>query len=275
MWRNGWHRRIVRRTIMTISSASLLELRGQQQKAGWATQLDSSSATALEKKGSVRWENHPTWGLRGFKYCRIDQSGGMTAGQVCSQLANVSVANITSGTTTVITTTGLTADIYVDGLLYCIDDAGAAGAAPEGELGRIVANTTTTITVDTNDAFSVAPAANDDFNIQLPWAVDDSADGDAAWIVQGVVMAAQDQYDYGWVQFYGVHPAVPVVAAGTALPVNESLVADAAVLNDGAGDAIELRVGTVRFPVASDQVVRKAVVFLFCGEAFNVGLSTS
>jgi hypothetical protein len=260
---------------MTIASAALLELRGQSQQRSWATKLNSTSATALERKGDIRWETHPFWGLRGFKYCRIDQSGGMTAGQVSSQLANVSIANITSGTTTTITTSGLTADILVDGLLVCIDDAGAAGAAPEGEKGRIVANTATLVTIDADDAFSVAPAVNDDFKVHLPFAVDDSADGDAAGIVQGVVMAAQDQYDYGWVQFYGIHPSVATVAAGTAIVVDESVVADAAIVTDGAADAVDLRIGRALVEVTSDTVLRETAVFLCCGPAFNMGLSAA
>ena len=127
-----------------------------------------------------------------FVYARCDQSGGCAAGQLQSYVANTAINNITSGTTTSITTSGLTADLLVDGILYCIDDAGGAGAAPEGEKGRVVENTTTVVTIDSDDAFSAAPAANDDFQVHLPFAVDDSADGDFAHQVAGVAMAAHD-----------------------------------------------------------------------------------
>lgn len=259
---------------MTIASSAILALGGTNQQS-WATELDSTSATPLEKKGSIRFDSHPIFGLRGFQYVRFDQSGGVAAGELQSFRDIVSVANISSGTTTSITTSGLTADIYVDGLLYCLDDAGGAGAAPEGEVARIVKNTTTVITVHSSDAFSVAPAVNDDFQIILPWAVVDSADGDFAGQVAGVVMTAQDQYDYGWVQFLGVHPAVNLIAAGTALPIYESLVADAALLTDGAGDAVDLRVGRLMHGVSSDTVARKAIVQMFCGSAFQMGNSTA
>jgi hypothetical protein len=206
---------------MTIATAALQSLHGGSQLS-WGTELTSTSATAIEKKGIVRWDHHPQFGLRGFKYCRVDQSGGMTAGQLASRRANVSAGTITAGTTTTITTSALTADILVDGILVVTDDAGGAGAAPEGESARVVANTATLITVDGDDAFSAAIASSDTATVVLPWAVDDSADGDTAEIVQGVVMADQDQYDYGWVQFYGIHPAAAITTA--ALPINESLV---------------------------------------------------
>jgi hypothetical protein len=259
---------------MTIQAASLLELGGTNQQS-WGTELDSSSSTALEKKGAVRWDQHPIYGLRGFQYLRCDQSGGCTAGQLQSFVANTAINNISSGTTTSITTSGLTANIHVDGILYCLDDNGGAGAAPEGEKARIVANTTTLVTVNKNDAFSAAPAANDDFVVVKHWAVGDSADGDFAAAVAGVAMADQDQYDWGWFQFYGINPSVDAIAAGTALPTGESIVANVAVVNDGAGDAVDLRVGKILHALSSDTVLRKAMVDLFCGAAFKMSNSTA
>ncbi len=259
---------------MTIA-ASTISQQYANKRMGWATLLDEVGSTPKEVKGCVRWDQHPQFGLRGFQYVRFDQSGGATAGQLQSYIAVKAINNITAGTTTSITTSGLTADIYVDGLLVCLDDAGGAGAAPEGESGIVVANTATLVTIATADAFSVAPAVNDDFVIYLPWAVDDSADGDAAHMVAGVVMGAPDQYDYGWVQFFGVHPGVDAVAAGTALVINESVVADAAVVNDGAADAAELRIGALKCALTSDTVARKAVVDLFCGQAFKLGTSAA
>jgi hypothetical protein len=239
------------------------------------TNLDSSSPTPLEKLGVVRYTHDSIFGLRGFKYVRFDQAGGVTKGQLQSKIANIDVANILSGTTTSITTAGLTANILVGGILVCIDDAGAAGAAPEGESALIVENTTSVITIHENDAFSVAPAVNDDFKVILPWAVVDSVDGNAAGIVQGVVMADQDQYDYGWVQFLGINNDVDAIAAGTALVLDESVVAGAALVNDGAADAVDLRIGRLLVGLSSDTVRRKAVVDLFCGEAFKMGLSAA
>jgi len=258
---------------MTIQTDKLYDGAAHGVQLAHRTTLDSSSAEALELPGVTRYTHDPRLGLRGFKYVRFDQSGGCTRGQLQSKRANIAITNITAGTKTSITLAGQTADIYVGGILVCVDDAGGAGAAPEGESGIIVANTTSVITIDSNDAFSVAPAANDDFVVILPWAVVDSADGDAAGIVQGVAMADHDQYDWGWIQFLGINPDCDAIAAGTALTVNESVVANTAVVNDGAADAVDLRIGRLLVQLSSDTVARKAVVDLYCGEAFKMGLS--
>ena len=259
---------------MTISATAKLNLGGTNQQS-WATGLDSSSPTALEKLGAIREDLTSELGLRKFQYVRFDQSGGATADQPTAYRANLAIANIVSGTTTVITTTGLVADSLVGGYLVCTDDAGAAGAAPEGEVGLIVANTATTVTIATSDAFSVAPAANDDFVVVLPFAVEDTAAGDEVGQVSGVSMVDQDQFDFGWVQFVGIHTSVDIVAAGTALPSDESLIAGINLLTDGAGAENELLIGYLMAAVASDQVIRKAMVNLFCGAAWKLGATTA
>lgn len=259
---------------MTIQASKLLK-NARAYQVGYQAPLDSSSPIPLEGPGVIRYSYDSIFGYRGFQYLRCDQSGGCTAGQVQAKRANIAINNIASGTTTSITTAGLTPDILIGGILACIDDAGGAGAAPEGERALIVENSDTVITIDSNDAFSVAPAANDDFVVLLPWAVVDSADGNAAGIVKGVAMANHDQYNWGWFQFFGIHPSVDAIAAGTALIVDESVVADAAVVNDGAADAVDLRIGRLLVGLSSDTVVRKAVVDLFCGEAFKMGLSAA
>jgi len=257
---------------MTIQAQKLLD-KSNANRLAWSTQLNSTSATPLEQRGAVRYTYDPYFGARGFKYLRCDQSGGCTKGQLQSKRANIAITNITAGSTTSFTLAGQVADIYVGGIAVCVDDAGGAGAAPEGESAVITENTTSVFQVDANDAFSVALAANDDLKILLPWAVVDSADGDAAGIVQGVAMADLAQYEWGWFQFLGIHPQVDAIAAGTALIVNESVVANTAVVNDGAADAVDLRIGRLLVELSSDTVVRKAVVDLYCGEAFKMGLS--
>lgn len=251
-----------------------IQLLGGTVQQGWATKLDSASSTALEKKGIVRWDVHPNLGWRGFQYLRCDQSGGMSAGDLATQIANVSINNITAGTTTSITTSGLTANIYVDGILYCLDDAGAAGAAPEGESGRIISNTATKVSIHSDDAFSVSTAVNDDFEIHIPWAVGDAAVNDQARRVLGVSMADLSQYQYGWFQFYGLNPRVLAVAAGTALTKNEACVAgNGGLVTDGSTAAAELRIGTTVVGLTSDTVRRYAHVDLFCGAAFKLTAS--
>jgi hypothetical protein len=257
---------------MTIASSLIAQFKGQSPVA-WNTALNASDTTPQEVIGSIRWDvAHPYFGVRGFKYVRFDAA--TTAGDVCTKVADVTITNISAGTTTSITTSGLTADIHVGGILYCTDDAGGAGAAPEGEQGIIVANTATSVQIRPEDAFSVSPAANDDFSIVKTWAVGDAAAGDLAVNVQGVAMADQAQYSWGWVQFLGLHPQVLVVAAGTAVTINKSLIAgNGGLLTNGSSSADSLLVGFLRQSVASDQVVRKAMVDLYCGAAYKVGAS--
>lgn len=259
---------------MTIQLASLYQTVNAHSRAAWRTTLDASHTTPQEQLGAIRFDYHPHYGVRGFEYLRSDIAGTASQGTIVAQADNVSVANITSGTTTMITTAGLTADIHVGGLLYCLDDAGAAGAAPEGESGRIIKNSTTVITIDPNDAFSAAPAANDDFVIIKPWAVR-AASTDAAAIVKGALMADQPQYSYGWAQFLGINPFVAAVAAGTTIPAGESVITAAGgLVTDGAGAVAELRIGQILHQLTTDTVVRRAIVRLFCGAAFGLSNST-
>lgn len=227
--------------------------------------LNSSSTEPLVARGSVYEDTHRLFGRRRFMYGRFDNA--MVADELSSFVANTAVNNITAGTTTSITTAGLTADAHVGGILYCLDDAGAAGAAPEGEHAEIIANTATLITIHSEDAFSVTPAANDDFVIIRPWVFEDSAANDETAEVSGVVMADQDANDYGWVQFEGVHPFVLAVAAGTTIPANESVIAGATLVTDGAGAAENLWVGQSLHQLTTDTVVRSISVDLQCGKA--------
>lgn len=256
---------------MTILATKLLDGNTGLNRA-WSTTLSASDTTAKERPGSVRYTVDSKWGLRGFKYVRFDQSGGVTTGQLQSQVANTAIANITAGTTKSITTTGLTAGNLVGGLLVCTDNDDSAGAAPEGESGIITANSTTVVEIDLDDAFSVAAAVNDDFEVLLPFAVDDAAAADSAGRVQGIVMADHIQFNFGWVQFYGLNPSVDAIAAGTALPVDEGAIAGAALVTDGAGAANNLQVGVIKVGLTIDTILRKAVIDLYCGDAFKIGI---
>lgn len=257
---------------MSIQTAKLYKEATAVQRV-WNTTLDASDSTPKEPKGATRWTYDPVFGLRGFQYVRFDQSGGADANQVVSYRGLISINNITSGTTTSITTSGLTADILADGLLWCLDDAGAAGAAPEGEIARITSNTTTVVNIDSNDSFSASPAANDDFRVLLPWAVIDSASGDVAANVAGIALVAQDQYDYGWVQFAGLHPTVACVAAGTAVTAGRSLIVGTNLVLDGSTSAAELRVGFTPTGISSDTVLRTLPLYLSCGQGLRLGAS--
>ncbi|MGE0630961.1 MAG: hypothetical protein AB7O96_01030 [Pseudobdellovibrionaceae bacterium] len=257
---------------MSIETAKLYKETSAVQKV-WNTALNASDTTPKEPKGAVRWTYDPVLGYRGFQYVRFDQSGGATKDNICSYRGLVSVTASGTGTTTSVVTTGLTADILADGIIVCLDDAGAAGAAPEGENARIASNTTTQINLDANDAFTAATASSDTFRVHLPFAVIDAASGDTAAAVAGVVMATQAQYSWGWVQFAGFHPTVAAVAAGTTITANRDLIASTNVVTNGSTSAVELRVGYTPFQLTTDTVVRKIGMYLNCGFAKKVAAS--
>lgn len=257
---------------MSIQTAKLYK-EGTAIQRVWNTTLDASDTTAKEPKGAVRWTFDPVFGYRGFQYVRFDQSGGATKDNICSYRGLISVTATGAGSTTSVTAIGLTADILADGIIVCLDDAGAAGAVPEGENARIASNTTTQINLDPNDAFSAATATSDTFRVLLPFAVVDAASGDTAATVAGVVMATQSQYSWGWVQFAGFHPTVSTVAAGTTITANRDLIASTNVVTNGSTSAVELRVGYTPFQLTTDTVIRKIGMYINCGFAKKVAAS--
>lgn len=237
-------------------------------RLGWGTELNASDSTAKEVLGSVRWDVNPTWGLRGFEYVRFHFAA--TAGEWCTQLANVAIANATGTAKTSFTlASSMTADLYVGCLARVKDDTGAAGAAPEGEIARIIKNTADVGYFHADDELSAALASGDDLEIICPNRVQQMGSGDEALLVRGVAMAAQTQYYYGWVQFYGLNPIAKVVAAGTAVTGPKMVIAGASGLATVSNSSSRsLAIGSLyTTTIASDQVLRTGLILVHCGIA--------
>lgn len=245
----------------------------------WNTTLDASDATPKEKKGAIRVTHDEVLGPRWFMYCRFDQSGGAGADNPVAFRGLVSVSATSGGTVSTVNGSGFATGEYTGngvlagGIIRCLDDAGAAGAAPEGEVGLVAKNSATVITLDPASPFSAATASSDTFRVELPWAVVDTAAGNTAALVAGVSIVTQPQYYWGWVQFAGYHPGVTCVAAGTAITAGKSLIAGTNLVTDGSTSAAELRIGYAVHGVSSDTVRRKVPMKLFCGMAFQLGAS--
>lgn len=253
---------------MTIASAAYLTPNGNT-RLGWGTELNASDSSAKEILGSVRWDVHPVWGLRGFEYVRFHDAA--VVGSWNTQVANVGITNATGTSQYTVVTTGLTADIHVGCLIRCKDDTGGAGAAPEGETARIVANTTTVITLDSNDYWSVAPSSGDDFEIIAPHRVSAAGAGDESLLCRGVAMTTHDQYDYGWVQFFGWNPIANFVAAGTAVTGPKGIITGTGGLATvSSTSARNIIVGSLTCTsIATDQVGRTNLCHIktgICGE---------
>ena len=202
------------------------------------------------------------FGLRLFRYMHNSTASAVAKGDLQARAANTTITNITSGTTTSITLTaaGWTADAFIGRLLICTDDAGAAGAAPEGEVGVIVANTATVITIDSGKPFTAAPAANDDFTVYSIFDLKDAADGDLARDCVGIPMQAVSTLYWGVWQIYGFCPDVIHTAA--AVTAGDPIVADAAKVGAFGTDGQELWVGWSPNGMSSDNATVKALAFI-------------
>lgn len=252
---------------MTLATSAYLTSLSNARLA-WGTELDASDSTPKDVLGSVRWDVNPIWGLRGFEYVRFHFAAEL--GQLCTQVANVALANMTGTATTSFTlASSMTADIYAGCLFRVKDDTAAAGAAPEGELARIIANTADVGTLHPDDALSVALASGDDGEIICPNRVKVAAAGEESLLVRGVAMAAQTAYYYGWVQFYGRAPHAQFVAAGTGVTGPKGMIAaTGGLLTVSNSSARNILVASLEgTTVASDQVKRTDLAFMHCGVA--------
>jgi hypothetical protein len=213
------------------------------------TNLTANNATPLETPGIER-AVMTAFGPAKVRYGKCVQSGGCARGELQAFRANQTITNATSGSTTTIVTTGLTANDMQYDLALCHDDAGAAGAAPEGECAPIVSNTTTTVYLDTNNPFSAAVAANDDFTVVSFCKCEDAAAGDEVNELFGIAAVAMTANYWGWFFFDG-YCSYALVKASTALTADKALIADTARLSISSTSADQLLVGTTLGRVAA------------------------
>jgi hypothetical protein len=217
--------------------------------------LKSESAKLKEPKYNAGgWAiMQDAFGTRILRMQRIDESAGMTVGQLAKRSANVTISNISSGTTNTVTTSGLTADSMWSDLLHCDDNNDSAGAAPEGEVGLVVDNSATVVTIDKGRPFSAAAAANDDFTVLKIHGCIDATDSGTAFDLQGIIFhGVSTQYRWGWTQMYGWYP-------GAAVSTNATSAGDigaegTAILGDGSITGIEDVAGQLPIANAADQV---------------------
>lgn len=173
---------------------------------------------------------HDLFGERKFVYVKNQHGSAASQGEWLARVALPSTVTANAaGTVTTIkdTAAAYTVDDYVGYFVFCKDDAGAAGAAPEGESSYIVSNTATIITIHPDMPFTVATAASDTFGL-WPNAHGRLADSDndtLACNVFGVVMASSlGDNEYGWCQYYGNHPGAKTTVAALDLTVVTNLI---------------------------------------------------
>lgn len=242
--------------------------------------LNSNSTTQKAKPGAYAFMLD-AFGPRLFRYGFNVNGSAVISGELMtrdgSALAATSAGTITAGSTTSATTSGLTADQHVGKIFYVTDDAGGAGAAPEGESSIVSANSATLITLDADMPLSAAIAASDTASLISVYTFSDAAADDEAWAVFGVVVGTTGVGDdsYGWVQSWGMCPNV--IATTSAVTVSEPLVADtAAVATAATNDTHNLVVGYAPIGAAADLASPfKTLVFLTMDFGFTPAVTTA
>lgn len=219
-------------------------------------------------------------GLKLFHLVQNRSGSAMAQGELVAGVGDddgiTSAGTITGGSTTHVITSGLTADSHVGAILYVTDDAGAAGAAPESEASRVIANSATRIDLDPDYPLSAAIAASDTASMLATYNVEDAAANDLNHTVKGVVIPKDGIADdaLGFVQAFGVcHKAL--FKASTSVAVNAQLIADTARLNTiGASSTLSLVVGRALAPASDDIANDFILAFLACGHMAFAGAST-
>lgn len=230
------------------------------------TPLDSNAATPLEMPGIERAIYTP-FGPAKVRYGKCTQSGGCSRGELQAYAANATITNFTSGSTTTGVTTGLTVNAYQYDVLLIHDDAGGAGADPEGSCAPITKNSATTIYLDPDNALSAAIAANDDGTVVTFSKTIDSAAGDEVNDLFGIACAALTENYWGWF-FFGGYCPYALVKASTALTADKALIADTARVSVSSTSADQLLIGTTLGRVGASNDLASDV---FAVKLWNLG----
>lgn len=178
-----------------------------------------------------------------YKYTR-DQQGSMSRGELARRVAAVTgivttVAGETNDVTHLADTTNFTAVDEEGKICEITNNDASAGAAPEGEVAVIIKNTTTQLTFNPDFPLTTAPLIADTYRNTTFFHMEDSAAGDFAYAVLGVVMEDRTEDYYGWVQFYGWNPGtLYTTAAVTALQPVEAETAAVRALTAQARPAV-------------------------------------
>lgn len=174
------------------------------------------------------------FGPKVFAYFRNRQGASVTQGQLLSKAGDengVTVVTASTGSTTSFASSSaisLTASAHVGSMLLITSNASGEGAAPAGEISVIVSNTSASIQVDPDYAFSTAVANGDTGNIISTFNIELST-GDNNIAVYGVVVAENGVGDnnFGWAQQFGLCPVT--VYSSLSANVGQALIASSQV----------------------------------------------
>jgi hypothetical protein len=191
-----------------------------------------------QRLGHVVWVSPPNdaLGWRGYRLIQVLESGGMSARELCTRVADITLTgDDTSGdvysTTRFVDTNAFSQDPTVVGDLFVATNASSgAGVAPEGEFAVIKYQDETGddfIDFETDFPLSAAMVDTDTASILRMWRGNDAADGDLAFNVLGVNPVAVTANYYTYTQCYGICQTVYVAAKGAPQAAREACVAGA------------------------------------------------
>lgn len=236
--------------------------------------FNRDDAVPQMRPGTIAWVVD-AFGPRLVKYVKNVSGSVIAKGEFmayASDGANVKTTTITASagsTTTAIVTTGLTAGRHEGMIAWVLDDAGAAGAAPESESSIVASNTDVLVTLERDYAYTAALDASDTVELIATYQVEDAADGDEAWTCAGVVLPAAgiSNMQYGWIHVDGICPAIMQDSATE----GDAAVAAAASVGPFGSDGHELWVGHCLTATSTDEVLLQAPVQFKLWAAENSG----
>lgn len=209
------------------------------------------------------------YGERYFQMIQNRGSGTLAIGALSSAYGDangLTTVTATAGTVNQVTST-FTADKHAGAIVVIKDDAGAAGAAPEGEDSICERNSATILYTTKDLPFTVAPANNDTVEIQSTWGVDVATAGDLGRMCRGVVVPESGiaATYFGLTQIFGICRRVNVLLNAVLAPASMLIAAASTVTVTGAASGHRLHVGTALTTCSTDQVLSKVVAMLAMG----------
>lgn len=236
--------------------------------------INANDATPVSQPGHICFVQD-AFGYKVLKYVRATAT--LAQGACASRYGGVNgttvITNLDSGsTTTALKSAAWTANAEVGAVFYVHDDAGAAGAAPEGEISVVVSNTAGQLNLDPLLPLTAALAVNDDVTTISTYQCEGSADGDLSVTCLGIVAASGGitSGNYGWVIMEGVTKAK---ATTNAITTFNPIVCGSSCVDAFGTDGQELWIGTSLGTYAADNAALTLPVRMNCFTASGIGTS--
>ena len=250
------------------------------EAAKYFARMGSGEEPFTPPLGSLRWENAIMGGgvykdivVDGqalFMWVWNNSGSDIGVGVPMVRRADTSVTVVT-GDVNYLTCTGLTANNEYGALIQILDDAGAAGAAPEGSWAKVIKNIATRI--DFQPDVAAALAVGDTAQLIYDSHVLAAGSGAKLCDFRGVPVASAGIPNgyMGWACIQAQAVKCLCVAAGTAITTHEGLIAATALFTNGSTSAQEVTLAYALSSLTTDTVSR----YLMCALNPNFAYAAS